>query len=183
MKWLPLILLIVIMGSCKKEKANEEENDNELITTVELSFTRQDSTASKVFSWKDIDGAGGADPVIDQILLEPNSVYTVQVGVLDESQTPAEGITSEIREESDVHRFYFEPSPGLGITVAGYDKDSNDLPLGLNNVWTTKSSASGTMKIVLRHYPNGGKEDSDAVNSSKSTTDAEVEFPVIVAAP
>jgi hypothetical protein len=173
----------LIITSCKKENAEEENNDNELITTVLVSVREKDAVETQEFSWRDIDGAGGADPVIETISLLPGKIYEVQLGVLDESQGTAVGITDEIAEESDVHRFYFTSSPGLGITAANLDKDDNNLPAGLNSTWTTKAAGTGTMAITLRHYPNGGKEETDPVNSSKSTTDAEVIFPVEVKAP
>ncbi len=66
-----------------------------------------------------------------------------------------------------------------GITVSDMDNDINDLPLGLNSTWTTTAAGTGIMKITLRHYANGGKEMSDPVSSSKSATDAEVEFRVM----
>ena len=91
-----------------------------------------------------------------------------------------EEIHEEIEEESASHRFYFEPSAASNITINGFDVDGNGVPLGLTSVWTTGSTGTGTVKITLRHYEDRGKETSDPVNSSKSSTDAEVTFNTII---
>ena len=96
--------LVSSVSSCKKEKAEEEQNDNELITTVQVKVTEQGGGLDSTYSWRDLDGAGGANPTIDQIKLAPNKVYNVQLVVLDESQSPAKDVTSEIDAESDVPR-------------------------------------------------------------------------------
>jgi hypothetical protein len=176
------LLAVLVITSCKKEKTQEEDNDNELITTVELKVTESGTNNSSIFKWEDIDGPGGEDPVIDNITLQPNKVYSIQVAFIDASQNPPESLTSEVLEESDVHRLYYQPAASTGITVNGLDTDDNGLPLGLNCSWKTTGAGSGNMIITLRHYAEGGKEESDPVSSSKSTTDAEVEFPVIISA-
>ena len=173
----------LIITSCKKEKTEEEENDNELITTVQVILTEEGTSNAETYLWTDIDGAGGEEPLFDDIVLKPNTAYQAQIRFLDESKNPVEDITGEIEEESDVHRLYFTLSTGTGITVSDADNDINDLPLGLNSTWTTTTTGAGTIKITLRHYPNGGKEASDPVSSGKSGTDAEVEFSVIVDQP
>jgi hypothetical protein len=173
----------LMITSCKKEKAAAEENDNELITTVQVKLTEEGTSNANTYLWTDIDGAGGTAPSVDDIVLKPNTVYQAQISFLDESKTPAQNITTEIEDESDVHRLYFAPTTATGITVSGLDNDANNIPLGLNSTWTTTAAATGSIKITLRHYANGGKEASDPVSSSKSSTDAEVEFPVTINVP
>jgi len=173
----------LIITSCKKEKTEEEQNDNELITTVQVKLTEEGTSNTNTYLWTDIDGAGGEAPSFDDIALKPNTTYQAQIDFFDESKNPVEDITAEIEEESDVHRLYFTPTTLTGITVSGLDNDANGLPLGLNGKWITTGMGAGVIKITLRHYPNGGKEASDPVSSSKSNTDAEVEFPVMVNVP
>jgi len=176
-----LLVTTLIAASCKKEKDNEESNENEIITTVKLTFTDRTSGASSTFVWKDLDGDGGNDPVIQDITLQSASVYDVSLTLLNETQNPAEDVTEEVEEESAAHRFYYEASGGLGLTVTDLDKDSEGITLGLNSVWTTSGPGSGTIRLVLRHYPAGGKDETDPVNSSKSSTDMDVSFAVQVA--
>ena len=170
---LPVILIVI---SCKKENQPAEENDNELITTVELHFTNKYDGLSSTFMWEDADGPGGEVPYADTLMLDANAEYDVRVTVWNKSLTPAENITEEVVAESENHRFYFEPSAGLGISVGDFDNDINGMPLAVNSKWTTGNSAEGTVIVVLRHYPEGGKAADDPLNSSKSTTDAGAVF-------
>lgn len=171
-----------VVTSCSKDDTAPEENDNELITTVKLLAVPTDNTTDTLeFEWKDLDGDGPAQPVIDQVKLVAGKVYNVQMLLLDETKTPVDNVTEEIEEEGHDHRFYFEPAASAGITVSGLDKDKNNVTLGLNSTWTTAvAGGSGTIKVTLRHYPNGGKAESDLVSSTKSSTDAEVVFPTLV---
>lgn len=174
-------LISAVVTSCSKDDTAPEENDNELITTVRILAVATDNTADTLkFQWKDADGEGPAQPVIDQVKLVAGKTYKVQLQLLDETKTPADNVTEEIQEEGHDHRFYFEPSIA-NITVTGLDQDKNNVSLGLNSTWTTAvAGGSGTMKITLRHYPNGGKAEADLVSSTKSSTDAEVVFPTLV---
>lgn len=163
----------LLITSCKKDKA--EENDNEVITTVELHLTPAGGSML-TYKWEDMDGPGGANPIIDAVTLAPNKVYNTEIFVYDKTKTPINVTSDEIRNEAIDHRFYFEPSAGSNITVAGLDNDPNGIALGLKSVWTTGAIASGTIKITLRHYENGGKATADLVNDTKSSTDAETSF-------
>lgn len=173
-------LISAVVTSCSKDDTAPEENDNELITTVRVLAVATDNTADTLkFQWKDADGDGPGQPVIDQVKLVAGKTYKVQLLLLDETKTPVDNVTEEIEEEAQDHRFYFEPS--AAITVADLDKDKNNVTLGLNSTWTTAvAGGSGTIKITLRHYPNGGKAETDLVSSTKSSSDAEVVFPTLV---
>lgn len=165
--------------SCKKEKPEQEHNDNEMITTVELQFTEQGTSTPFTFKWQDLDGDGGNAPIIDEIKLAPNKVYNVSLKLWDNTKTPAENITEEVAEEGADHRFYYTPS-GPNIAVSNLNNDSNGVPLGITSTWTTTGAAEGTIGVVLRHYSQGGKEAGDPVNSSKSSTDVDVSFNTVV---
>ena len=177
------ILVLVVLfaaASCKKETQPAEENENELITTIQLDFTNRGTADKLIYVWEDADGPGGEIPAIDEIALEPNTEYDVKVTLWDKSKTPAEDVTEEVRAESENHRFYYETSAGSGIAIADFDNDINGVPLGITSVWTTTSAATGTFSLILRHYQNGGKEASDAAGSTKSTTDAGAIFDFVV---
>ncbi len=170
---------LLIAASCSK-KDEAEENSNELITTIELKVTEQGTNNTMSFEFEDLDGPGGQAPEIDLISLEANKVYNVKMEIYDKSKSPAVEIDEEVEEEGASHRIYIEPSSGSNIVVSNLDNDNTGKPLGLNSVWTTSGDGTGTVKITLRHYENGGKEASDPVNSTKSNTDAEVVFNVAV---
>jgi hypothetical protein len=171
------LLCGVVFSACKKDKT-EEPNENEVITTMKLTFTPVGGGAAVSYQFNDPDGPGGAAPTIEAIRLSPSKVYTVAIELLDKTKTPAGDITAEITAEADEHRFYYEPTAGSNISVSGLNNDGNGIPLGITSTWTTGAAATGKIKVTLRHYggtpPN--KATADPVNSPKSDTDIEVEF-------
>ena len=177
------IIMLVAIGSlflsCKKESQPTEENDNELITTIQIDFSKRNSDDKLTFIWEDADGAGGDIPYADTIKLDDNSVYDAKVSFWNKSKNPAEEITPEVIGESEHHRVYLEPSAGSGILINNFDIDVNGMPLGINSVWTTSDASEGNVVVVLRHYPEGGKAADDPVTSTKSTTDAGAVFLVV----
>lgn len=177
------LLAVLTISSCKKEKQDPEDNENEVITTMEIRVIEQGTANTEKFIWEDADGEGGNQPAIQVIQLAAGKVYEVELTILDKTKNPVENTTEEIREEGADHRFYFIPSGDTGLTIDGLDKDVNGTSLGIHSVWTTADAGTGTMKIILRHYPEGNKEETDLVTSPKSSTDAEMEFDVVVVAP
>lgn len=176
-KLFALILMVFAFYSCKKE-ATPETNDEEIITTMKLTFTPIGGGSSFSYQYDDADGPGGNAPIQDEIVLLSSTSYTVSLQLLNKTTNPATDITTEIQAESDAHRFYYEPSAGSNITVSQLDNDTNGVPLGVNGTWAAGSASNGTLKITLRHYPGTppGKETADPVNSAKSATDVEVVF-------
>lgn len=173
---LGLLMAVALITSCEKDKP--EENDEEVITTMRLSFTPIGGGTTLTYQFDDTDGPGGTAPTQEEIVLAPSKTYNVTVQLLNKTETPVEDITLEVLGEKEAHRFYYEPSVGSGITVAGLDTDGAGVPLGVTSIWTTNAVANGKVKVTLRHYagtpPN--KAAGDLVNSSKSATDIEVEF-------
>jgi hypothetical protein len=167
--------IALVFSACDKEDV-VENNDNEVITTMELHFMEQGTSNSLIYTFNDADGPGGANPTIDVIRLAPNKVYNVEVVLLDRTKNPVDTITAEVEEEADDHRFYYEPSTGANITVTNLDNDNNGLPVGINSRWTTTGAANGQITVTLRHYESGGKAQNDPVNSTKSSTDAVAVF-------
>ncbi|MEP6711731.1 MAG: hypothetical protein ABJA37_04905 [Ferruginibacter sp.] len=164
----------LVIASCKKNK--EEVNANEVITTVQLQLTPVGGGTMLTYKWEDLDGAGGSSPVIDIITLAPGKTYNTEIVIFDKTKNPTVVTSDEVRKEAIDHRFYFEPAAGSNITVSGLDNDPNGIPLGLKSVWTTGAASTGSIKITLRHYENGGKALADLINSTKSSTDAETMF-------
>lgn len=175
-----LRVLLVIAGfaliftSCKKDPV-EEQNDNEVITTVQLNFTPVGGGAALTYKWEDLDGDGGANPIIDVVTLAPATTYNVQLTLLDKTKTPPVITSDEVLSEAIDHRFYFEPT-GVNITVSNLSNDPNGIPVGLTSTWTTGAASTGAIKITLRHYENGGKASADLVSDAKSSTDVEASF-------
>lgn len=170
------LLFAVFISACRKNRG--ESNDEELLTTLTLTFIPVTGGAPLVFEYDDPDGPGGIDPSQDEIILTANQSYEVSVQLTNKTTNPDTDVTSEIIEESDAHRFYYEPSAASNITVTDLDMDINGVPLGITSTWHTTSAATGIIRITLRHYAGNppGKLLSDPVNSSKSVSDVEIEF-------
>jgi hypothetical protein len=157
-----LVMVIGMSGiffQCNKGADVTPDDENELITTVQLSFTESGTTVPRTFTYRDIDGDGGNPPsVFDKIVLKPNTTYNLAVSVLDESKNPAEKITEEILEQADEHLFVFTASPSSLLTYTYGDKDARNLPIGLSGTARTGNAGSGKLKVQLRHQPPvGGK--------------------------
>ena len=170
----------LMLSSCTKEEG-EEENEEEIITTVQLTFVPVGTGTPVTYKFDDPDGPGGANPTQDQIVLAANKTYNVTLQLLNKTVSPADDITVEVAAEGEAHRFYYVPTGG-GITVSGLNNDAAGVPLGITSTWTTGAAATGTMKVVLRHYAGNppNKEAADPVTSNKSSTDVEVDFATTV---
>jgi hypothetical protein len=169
---LPVAALSIVFASCKKEK--DDDNEEELITTVKLTFTEVGGTGTvSNFTFKDLDGDGGNPPSqFDDIVLAPGKQYNLAITLTNESVSPAEDITGEISAEANDHQFYFEPS-GANVAVSNLNTDGAGLPLGLTSRWTTTTVSNGTVKITLKHKP-GIKAAGDLV--TKGDTDIELNW-------
>jgi len=82
---------------------------------------------------EDVDGPGGGNPDIDTVVPEHGKNYDISLSLFDKTKIPFANITTEIVEESNVHRFYFQPDSGTGITISDPDKDIDGMTLGLLN--------------------------------------------------
>jgi hypothetical protein len=180
-----IILLIAIISnsSCKKDAAKVPDitNSQEQITTVYFKvIDNLNQTNTTIFKWKDIDGSGGNAPSIDTILLKNSNNYQVELLVLDESKSPVDTISNEIKNEADVHRFFFYPSDEVksSINTTYLDADSKGRPLGLVFKLDVNSASSnlpllGKLNVVLSHYDGVEKD-----NNPSSESDLDIQIPI-----
>lgn len=178
------LLFIVALSSCKKDEDEDSvtpptpPNEEEVITTMEVRLTDPASN-TVIMTFVDPDGDGGINPTITGGILSANTVYSGEIQLFNETETPAEIITTEILEEADEHQFFFDAQLGA-TTVAYADMDSNGNPLGQMFTLTTGDALSGTLTVTLRHEPvkeAPGVSDGDITNAG-GETDIEVEFDV-----
>ena len=171
--------ILFSLSSCKK-KDPEPINEEELITTLRMTFSPEGGGSNIIFQWKDIDGDGGNDPVLMQPALKENTVYNTTITLLNESESPVEDVTQEIRRELESHQFFFIIPSTLKLDVRYNDRDSNNNPIGLSSVFTTREASTGILQVILRHEPNksaSGVSTGD-VSDAGGETDIEVDFNV-----
>jgi hypothetical protein len=185
--------------ACSDVNNPEEVNENEVITTVSLTFTPAAGGDSLTFAWADPENDGS--PVIDDVVLSDADDYTLDVSFLNELADPTEDITEEVDAESDQHQVFFTgtavdgpatgENPDAVITHAYADEDANGLPVGLANDISTLGVGTGMMTVTLRHLPpendtavkvEGLAEDvaADGIENLPGETDASVDFAVEV---
>jgi hypothetical protein len=179
------LLLIALFGlltfsSCDDDDP-EPENEEELITTLNVIFEDLSDQSTYTFTFRDLDGDGGSDPVFTTEPLPANTEFRVDLEFLNETEDPVEDITDEVRQEAEEHQIFFVID-GVNITHSYDDEDVNGNPLGVVNTMQTGDAGSGTLRVVLRHEPDKfaeGVSDGDITNAG-GETDIDVEFEVAV---
>ncbi len=170
---------------CKKDEddpvAPPPINEEELITTLRLHFHSANNVEHFHFEFSDLDGDGGNAPVIEADTLSSDSVYSVEIEVLDESGGSVDDITAEILAEDEEHQFFFQVS-GANATVTYNDADADGNPVGLSTTWTVGAVSSGNVIVTLRHEPNKGAAgvSSGDITNAGGETDIEITFPVVI---
>ncbi len=182
LKYILPALLLGLMVSCTDDPAgNDEEGpgEEELITEISLSLEGDDGSTTAV-SWSDEDGLGGNDPEIGTLHLQAGATYTGSIELLNTTESPAEDITAEVREEAEEHQFFYaaEGSVSDRLTIEITDTDANDLPIGLAYSITVSEgdAASGTLNVVLNHYDDTPKDGTTRSNESDIDIDIPVEI-------
>lgn len=178
-RWSMLLLAAPVLLTACSKASDGENNDEEVITTVNLKVTPHTGGGNAVvFSIDDLDGPGGNLPTQQNVVLAPNTMYHFELELLDKTKNPAADITGEVDEEGDAHRIYYLPSAGSNIQVTGLNNDDNGIPLGTTGFITTGAAGTGNLRVVLRHYggnpPNKGAQ--DTWDSPKSSSDVDVTF-------
>ena len=174
--------MLITFSSCEDDKEDPViPNEEEVITTI--IYTLEDSiTGDKaVFTFKDLDGDGGNAPIIEVDTLVANRVYKGSLQLLNETETPAEDITEEVKEEDEEHQVFYNSATN-GFTVNYSDQDSNGKPLGLETILRTGAAGTDTLTITLKHEPNKsavGAETGD-INAAGGETDIAVPFNIVV---
>ncbi len=184
---LATLLLTAAVTGCVKPDEDDPitpappANEEEVITTMILSFDNIGAGADKELRFTDADGDGGGAPVYELDTLDDASVYTTSIIILNETVSPADTISNEVLDEGVDHQFFFAPT-GVNITFVYGDVDGNGDPIGLLTTMTTGSPSDGTLKVTLRHQPDKtavGVSGGDITNAG-GETDIEVTFPVVI---
>ncbi|MCK8523593.1 type 1 periplasmic binding fold superfamily protein [Aquimarina sp. D1M17] len=169
----------LVFTACSDDDDSTPVNDEELITTMEVTLT--DGTDTVTLRFFDEDGADGPTAPTATVsgAFKASTTYNGSISILNETENPAENVNEEIEEEADEHQFFYV-TDDLGITTAYTDNESNyeDAngnaftsmnPVGITfTLTTTASTGDGNLRVVLRHEPNKdatGVSDGDITNA------------------
>lgn len=159
MKTIKLILLLAISVmtfiSCSDDDpAPEPINEEEIITTFTATFVPQGGGTTITLQSRDLDGDGPNPPevTVSGDFIE-NAIYDGTIVLLNETETPAEDITTEVEEEDEEHQFFYTVGSSLNANVEYANFDGNGNPLGTAFTMTTTTASSGTLAFTLRHEP------------------------------
>lgn len=180
---LTALLATFLLSSCKDDNEPDFENDEELITTMEVVMMPSGGITEAEFFFSDPDGAGGDEAVITSDTLFSNTTYSFTIDLLDESGSETDTITDEILSEGTEHQFFYLFEPSLGISKSYLDVDANNMPIGLRGQLTIPDTTGTTeMTFILRHQPNKtarNVEDGDITNA-EGDSDIEVTWEVYI---
>jgi len=157
----------------------EKHNEGEQINTIEFTVTDSIGRA-KIYTWKDLDGAGGNNPTVDSIWLDSGK-YIASIKFLNIQNGVSTDITEEIKSEGHEHLICyvvnsFTMMPQSGLTIEPTDTDKNGVVLGLQSTWNSSKTDIGSIQISLKHQPASeiGTKTGDC---GLGETDVQVSFP------
>lgn len=184
---LALLGLFFTLQACNEDDGPNDPGagDEELITTVIVSMVADQPTPdgrTYTWSWTDLDGPGGDEPVVVSDSLPWQGLYNYTVIFRNETAVPpANLVNTEIEQEGTDHQVFLQ-FEGVNLQYQYEDEDANGQPIGLRGKVLTFLPGEGTMTVTLRHEP-----DKDAVGvvggvivEAGGETDVEVEIPIAV---
>jgi hypothetical protein len=176
-----LVALTVLATGCNRDDP-EPENEAEEINTLVLTLTPTAGGAPAVFSFADLDGPGGAAPVISVAGLRANTSYNAAVTVAKREGATTEDKTAEVREEGHEHQFFYLANPAALVQFTSTDTDRDNRPIGITSRAQTGAAGTGTLQVVLRHNLNKAFAGLNNANYPQAggETDIEVTFNVTV---
>ncbi len=170
-----LLASLALVGCSDDDGHSHGGDENEVITSVLLSFTPAGGGAAVTATFNDQDGDGGGAPTVDPINLVAGTTYNTTVRFENRQEVPAEDITVEVKDESDEHQIFFTGTAVNGptsnqaaapLTHTYSDTDAKGLPIGLTNTFATRAG-TGQLTVTLRHMPEANGQ---AVKTSTSST-------------
>ena len=173
-----LLLLVFGLASCSDDDENPVAVDEEeVITTMNVTLTADGRPTISLQS-QDLDGDGPNAPEITVSgNLTANSTYTGTIELLNETETPAENITTEVAQEDEEHQFFFTAG-GVITDVTYSDQDGNGNPVGIAFSLTAGEAGNGTLQITLRHEPK--KPNDGTLSDAGGETDIAQSFSLVV---
>jgi hypothetical protein len=171
-------ILASIITSCSNDDENPVAVDEEEVITTMNVFLSSTNNGNIVLQSQDLDGDGPNAPEITiSGNLAANTTYTGNIQLLNETETPADNITTEVSEEASEHQFFFNTSGSIASTTYS-DEDLDGNPVGILFELTTGPVGNGTIQITLRHEPK--KPNDGTLADAGGETDIAQIFTVVV---
>ena len=154
-------------------------NEEEVITTLNLTLTPQGGGTPIIIQMQDADGDGSDVPVFTYPgglaagILDAGITYNGEIELLNVTEDPAEDITEEVEEESDEHQFFYTASSDLDVTTTYTNFDNNGNNLGTEFILEAGAVSNGTITFTLRHEPT---KPNTGLSDAGGETDIEVTF-------
>lgn len=182
-KHLVTIVIMAIMPfafwGCTKHDDHQHNDENELITKVEMLLVDSSSNDTLMSNWSDIDGLGGNNPTLpDTFKLQQGKMYLGHIKFYtNHDATSFHEITQDIVNEGNNHIICYTVQtmimPPTSLYMIRTDEDANKKVLGMKTEWYTPVTYDkGSVQIKLKHQP-GIKDGS----CEPGETDVEVYFP------
>jgi hypothetical protein len=171
-----VVSVALLSTSCSESSHDHDHGEHDVVTTITMVLVAEGSTDTLRYTWDDPDGAGGQPPSIDTIMLAANTVYSAEIRILNDTEVPAEDLTSTIVNEGDQHQFFFRTSIA-DVALVATDQDVNGLPIGQRLRLTTGAAATGTIGMDLSHYDSPAAKDGQTPSDE---TDISIDFPAVV---
>lgn len=180
-KALLVLSLLVFLGySCSDDDdaTPEPVNEEEVITTMNISLTPAGGGTTVTLQSQDLDADGPNPPVVtvsgDLTLL---TTYEGTIELLNETEDPVEDVTEEVEEEAEEHQFIFSFNGSIS-NISYDDLDSNGNPIGLNFVLATQQPGPASLTVTLRHEPK--KPNDGTLEDAGGETDITQTFSLVV---
>jgi hypothetical protein len=183
--FLVTFVLFAFFACKKKQEDPKPVEENELVTTVELTINELDNTGNvianttQIATWEDLDGTGPNAPVRtvtqngatfnnNRIRLVTSRNYRINLRFLDKTKNPVENKTTEIESKGTEHQVFFVTAGpgGALVTTNAFSSftylapfDTNNRPIGTNIRIVAPSTATTSplnFRVILRHDLNKG---------------------------
>jgi hypothetical protein len=182
LKLVSIFSFLAVFFSCSDDDDVEIINEEEVITTLRVTFIKENTNEISTFLYQDLAGDGSVDPMISADNLEANTTYIGSVEFLNELEDPAENITLEVVEEGEEHQVFFINSTSLNTNFSYLDTDANNNPIGVEFSLTTGDASTGNLSVLLIH---DGDKFADGVaqgdiSNTGGETDIEANFNVVI---
>lgn len=179
-------LCSVLLVGCTTDDPIVPVNEVEFITTVRLVFTPENGGKNVVLEFKDLDGEGANAPIVTvSSAFEKAKTYNGVITFKNELVNPAIDITREIMQEALEHQMFYQTTGDLNPLTYATTQSNFDVkgkPLGLQSVFKTTGSATGVLRVTLKHGPNKSAPNvaNGDITNAGGATDAQVDFNITV---